>query len=297
MPVSVVVIALSLVGSLGHLEEPSPSPLRLAQDEDRLEEDFGDPPPPPPLEPEGEEGVDPADPVGDAPALPPPTVEETPDAPRADDDDRDRDRDRDDDDEGGNPVLIGLMQYGAGFGTLAGCTAVGTTGICCGLVCINPLLTPFAFSLPLLGSCISAASFVALGAGSGAAAGAVEALIGDTFGEDDVEVGLLWPTVATAGTGAGLMALMGAASLGSAILTPTFGAPQPGNINFATPLSCLLSTTSLLLCGAFCVGTPIVGLLTYGTLASSAEGSQRDREVMLAPRVPAVALATPAMAF
>lgn len=290
MPVTALLVAMVLALSLGPAGAPSAGAVMLAQDEDRLEEDFGDPPPPPPLELDDEESG--GGPVGEAPVLPPPVVEDSPARPDSGEQDRQRTKPDDGDDAKMNPMVTRAAQYGAGLGTLALCTTGGLTGLCCGLACLSGPLFSLAFSMPLLSPCLIAASYVAIGGAAGAAAGAAEGALGQVLSEE--EEGILWPTVATAGAGAGVMALIGGASLASAILSPTFAAgPSPINANLQTPVACLFSGLQLALCGAFCVGVPLVGVLTYGATAQPAASAETDREVMLkaAPSVAVTAMA------
>lgn len=291
MPVTALLVAMVLAQSLSAAGAPSAGAVLLAQDEDRLEEDFGDPPPPPPLELDDEESE--GGPVGEAPVLPPPVVEDSPSRPDSDRQDRERSGPRDGDDSEMDPMVTRAAQYGAGLGTLALCTGGGVGGICCGLLCLSGPISSVAFSLPLLAPCLMAASYVALGGAAGAAAGAVEGVLGQVLSEE--EEGILWPTVATAGAGAGVMALIGGASLASAVFSPTFTTtPSPINANVQTPVACLFTGLSFALCGAYCVGVPLVGVLTYGATARPAAPEQTDREVMLKP---AASVAVTAMAF
>ncbi len=295
MPLPLFVAALSLALGIG---APAPAPAiaapLLAQD-DRLEEDFGDPPPPPPPL-DAAEGEPPLDPVGDAPALPPPLVEDTPDAPSPDDDEGNEEREADDGGDGESSVLLTrVLQYGAGVGTVALCGALGVGAGCCGVTCLTAALQPLLFSMPLLTPCLSALFSTALGAGAGAAAGAVEVLVGNTFGDE--EGAFLWPTLAASGTGAGLLALAGGATVLSTLLSPAFNAPQPGNLQFNTPVTCLFSSATLLLCGACCVSAPLAGVLTYGAIATPKAPAEEAAALSSAPRGPTLASTASAMAF
>lgn len=271
MSLHLVLTALALASALegSRLDDGARAPVPpaaegwLAQAGD---EGFGDAPPLPPAA-EDDAALD--EPLGDAPPLPAPTLGEgegASPAPAADVETAPPDEPAED--EGGGVIVTRALQYAAGFGTLVACTGVGCLGLVCASPCLVTTFQPFAFTLPWLGPCVSAALLTGVGAGSGAAAGAVEGVVGDAFGSETG--GFVWPALAAAGTGAGLLALFSGAALASQLATARFIGQDPLALRFDSTFGCLFASTAVALAGLYLVATPLAGLLAYGLTAAPA---------------------------
>lgn len=204
---------------------------------------------------------------------------------------RERRGDRDGEASGMDPFLLGAVQVGTG---VAVCTACGV-----GSMCVSCLLTPLA-AIPFVGTLVGGV----LCAGTGAAIGGAETLVGNLFGEEDVS--FLWPVLAGAGVGAayGVLSLgLGAATFalgGSIGETEIPGLPDnvslPDLPTVGGVLGVVLTVLNVGLCVGTCVALPVVPAIVYA-LVSEPEDAPDDAIVLEEIEGPALARVSTAIAF